>query len=173
MKNKSFTLIELLVVISIIVILTGVVFINYRSGEKTLALQRSANKLAQDIRRAQVLATASEKCQSCGPSAPVPSGGYGIYLEQGDNFYILYADGNGNEQYGDSEDRELERIYLEKGVHISISANSSSVNFRPPDPQIKFTGGSSTTLTISLSLDTDPLKTKKITVNKVGLVEIQ
>jgi len=185
MKNKSFTLIEVLVVISIIVILTGIVFAGYRSGQKQLALQRSANKLAQDIRRVQEMAMAAEEL----PSGEVPYGGYGVYLENDDNSYIIYADNNGDRGRG-SGDTDIETIYLEEGVSVSDllvshvgswgSKTIIAINFIPPDPEVSlqfflplpigwFPGDGAR---IVLALESDPSKTKTITVNKVGLIEI-
>jgi len=165
----GFTLIEVLVIIAIIVILSGVVFINYRSSEKTLALQRAANKLAQDIRRVQEMAIAAQVC--CGGT--VPPGGYGIYLGNvNDTSYILYADKNNSGDYSPAGNERIETINLEQGVKISLlNPSSPSINFKPPDPTITLTGGGPVEITLVLESDTS--KTKKITVNKAGLVEIE
>jgi len=98
-ENKGFTLVELAVVIFIILLLTAVTLPNYRSGEKRLALQRSANKLAQDIRRVQGMAMSAEEFHGI-----VPEGGYGIRVRDKHGSppiytYFLYADCNNNEVY--------------------------------------------------------------------------
>ena len=171
----GFTLIELLVTISIIVILTGIVLVSYQSGKKQFALQRAANKLAQDIRRAEEMALAAETC--CTSPATVPAGGYGIYLQDAnDTYYHLYADiypVQGNEQYDFVNDRVIETITLEQGVKIlPLSPSSLSINFKPPNPTIALTGGSNE-VTITIALITDTSKTKKIKVNKAGLISIE
>jgi Tfp pilus assembly protein FimT len=179
MKNKSFALIELLVVISIIVILTGIVFAGYRTGQQQLALQRAANQLAQDIRRAQGLALAAENFHGA-----VPSGGYGIYFSgTGITSYILFADCDNDKTYDTANTcpdcsvapcnsnqfpEQLETIELEKDVSISaLSSSPLQIAFTPPDPTVTITLSAPGQITLSLSG-----QTKTITVNKAGLIEI-
>ncbi|MDO8669067.1 MAG: type II secretion system protein, partial [Candidatus Buchananbacteria bacterium] len=59
--KKGFTLIELLVVVAVITALTAVVLPSFRSGDNQLALQRSASKLAQDLRRVQGMAVSAQE----------------------------------------------------------------------------------------------------------------
>ncbi|HDZ54783.1 MAG TPA: prepilin-type N-terminal cleavage/methylation domain-containing protein [Candidatus Nealsonbacteria bacterium] len=174
--NRGFTLIELLVVISIIVILTGIVLVSYRAGEQQLALQRAANKLAQDIRRVQEMAMSAKESQKIFPPG-VPLGGYGIHLTRGENQYIIYSDG-GNEKWGGAGDFIEENIGLEKGVfikNIEPPAASFSINFKPPDPIIRIVdaaGVDKDNVAIILALEADSNKIKKIRVNKAGRIEI-
>lgn len=168
--QKSFTLIELLVVASIIIILSAIILINWRPGEQQLLLQRAAFKLAQDIRRASEMAMSTKEFQGKVPA------GYGVYLKQNDNYYLLYADTNpaegGNEKY-DSGDDIIETIYFEKGVYIkNISLSSLSINFRPPNPIVKI-DSLTTSATIIITLESDPTKTKTIRVNNVGLIDVE
>ena len=178
--NKGFTIIELLVVISVIIILTAIVLISYRSGQQQFALQRSANKLAQDIRRTQEMAMSARECThptAC-PAGGVPLGGYGIYMEKEASQirnYKIYADGDNNEKYDSGE--EIETIYLEDGVEFQSvqPANKMSVNFKPPDPTIELrdqTGADKTNVTIIIALTADSSKTKTILVNRAGRIEI-
>jgi len=171
--KRGFTLIELIVVTSIIILLSVIVFPNYRGIERQFALQRSAHKLAQDIRRAGEMAMSTKEFQGKVPA------GYGIYLKQGEKDYLLYADTNppgGNEKY-DGEDDKIETINLEKGVYIqNISPSSLSINFKPPIPTIKIKkegGQDSTTAVITLSLESDSTKTKIIKVNSAGLIDVE
>jgi len=178
MKKNGFTIMELLVVISIIAILSGIVLIDYRSSQQALALQRATNKLAQDIRRVQEMAMSAREFQGTVPD------GYGAFLDIGWNTkkYRLYADTNGDNEFFNPPDDIVETIDLENGIIIKEICLSSvctyfsvSINFKPPDPavNIKFdTGPSGPEAIITLALETDLSKTKTISVNAVGRIEI-
>jgi prepilin-type N-terminal cleavage/methylation domain-containing protein len=186
---RGFTLIELLVVCGIIVLLSAMVFLNYRGGEREFALLGATHKLAQDIRRTQEMAMSSKELLS----GQIPPGGYGVvfekYTEAGlTNYNIyIYADLNGNEKYTSGEEIETiykksDGIYLEKEVKIKevrvggSTFDKISINFKPPDPTIKiFESGGGTPyslITITLAQEGDESKTKIITVNPVGLIDI-
>lgn len=176
-KDKGFTLVEILVTMSIMVILSAAVFSNYRAGGDQLALQRSANKLAQDIRRAQDMAMSAKICEVCSPQQIPP--GYGVYLKQNDNYYIIYADNNpaqGNEKYN-VEDKIVETIYLEAKVYIkNVQPVSLSINFKPPDPKVKISGADvsdANLAAITLSLESDSTQIKTVKVNKSGLIYVE
>jgi len=100
LKWNGFTLVELLVIIFIIMLMSGIIFANYRQSGQRLALQRSANKLAQDIRRVQEMATSVKEFQGI-----IPEGGYGIRFRMDERgrppiyTYIIYADCNKNAKY--------------------------------------------------------------------------
>jgi len=183
MRNSGFTLVEILVAISIIILLSGIVLVNYRTGERQFALQRSATKLASDIRRAQEMAMSTEECihlTAC-PGGGVPAGGYGIYIDKSvTDSYKIYADDGTpvNKQYQYKSGEDIETISLEKGVYIKNldppSANFS-INFRPPDPTIDIKdeiGAGKDNVTITIALEAEPSKTKTIKVNKVGRIDI-
>ena len=172
LKWKGFTLVELLVVSSIIILLSAIILPNYRGIERQFALQRSAHKLAQDVRRAGEMAMSTREFQG-----EIPEGGYGIHLKLSwGNYYKLYADKNGDEKF-DGSDGEVETIYLEKGVYIKdISPSSLSINFKSPIPTIKITteaGQDSASAIITLSLESDLTKTKIIKVNSAGLIDVE
>ena len=167
--KKGFTLIETVVVISMILILSGIVLLNQRASQAQFALQRSAHKLAQDIRRAKELATSTQKFNN-----EIPKGGYGIYIElaTSDSSYKIYADLNGDEKW-DASDGIVEACDLEKEIFIkSVSPSPLSINFKPPDPEVKISQDV-TSATIELAIRSDPDNTKTITINKLGLITIE
>lgn len=179
-KKKGFTIIEFLIVISIIGIFSAITFPNYRSTQQQLVLQRSASKLAQDIRKVQEMAISAKECPPsiCGGSEPIIPPGYGIYLHQGDSDYLLYADVNpadGNEKYDSGNDKVVETIEMEKGIEIkSVSPASMSINFKPPDPKVRIsgTGGDFTEAIITLGVK-DTSFEKEVKVNKAGLIYVE
>jgi len=164
MKQKDrlvtgLTLIELLVVITIMTIIAAVVFANYRPANQQLALQRSASKLAQDIRRAQEMAMSSAECPSgTGCEGEVPPR-YGIYIGtpfDNPDSYILFADtrplpdgDNGCYNYiaGVFDPIIEDNITFERGVYLSDvdwsncddnkpdEHQKTHLTFSPPDPE--------------------------------------
>jgi len=166
--NKGFTLVELLTSIFIIILLAGIIFTNYRQGGQQFALQRSANKLTQDIRRAQQMAMGASEHSIC-VGNPSYRRGWGIYLNSGSpNQYILFADCDGDENYL-GNDSNVENINFETGVTINnLSGNPLSITFTPPDPTVAIQPAAPAS--IQLSIDS---QSKTITVNKAGLIEIQ
>jgi len=178
-KNNGFTLIEILVVIVIIMILTLVALPYFMQAGKQFALSRSAHKLAQDIRMVQEMSMSAKEFHGI-----IPQGGYGVRFDENSNTYILFADCSNNKLYDsvgnlcNGYPEKVEEIKLERGVKVKclfpVCWLFGEVVFTPPDPVVTiqpFPGAA--TLLIQISLDTDPSKTKTITVNKAGLIEIQ
>ena len=150
-KNNGFTIIEILLVMFLITIFTGMTLVNYKSGGKSLALQRSANKMSQDIRIAEQKALSSAKCVETGNNT---EDSYGVYFEKKSRIidgkkYIIYADANDSEEYeNEIVDKTVgDDIFLEKNAYISeikidgSSVDYASINFQAPEPTINIIGG--------------------------------
>ena len=189
-KNKNsagFTLAEVLIVIVIILFLFPMVLTNYNAGEKQFSLYRSAHGLAQELRNTQEMAM-------IGKITPVqfgqnfPAGGYGLYFEDYKNSYILFADCDGDNKYdssgsatmcdnastgpGESYPEKIKEFFLEPGVIILsiIPSEPLAILFFPPTPIITINPqpfDNQAIITISLSG-----KTKTITINTVGLIDV-
>jgi len=167
-------MIELVLVMAMMAIMLAVVFVNYKTGAEQLALQRAANKLMGDIRRAETM-------------AGVDSCSYGISFNakpnQNNKAYILFADCGGNEKYEQSETKET--IELEKGIEVcSISGSSGNQDkadllFMPPDPFVFVDGVRKDNILGFISLDivicqsSDTSKTKAVSVNRAGMISSQ
>ena len=181
-KTKSgagFTLVELLVVIAIILLLTALVVSSYRTGGKQLALQSSAQKIKLDLRDAQNSAMSAAEYKG-----QVPAGGYGIYFPQDDDFYILFADCDGESDFDvglnlcNGSPEEIKRIDLERGVEIKClfdcpGSGWGYILFTPPDPKITIGPWDRNELKITLCLKNDSNITKDIIINKVGKIDIK
>ncbi len=172
--NKGFTLIELLVVIGIMVLLSLLVTINWRGSQNNLALQRSAVKVSQDIKRTAELSLRGQPF-SCATGSIT---GYGIYFMSASSSYIIFADCNNNQRYdaGPAGDGIAETLALEAGVVIlAVSQNPLSIVFIPPDPAvwINQSQSPSASFTITLALQNNPSVTKSITINSKAVVSIQ
>jgi len=166
-SQKSFTLVELLVTTGIILLISALIFPNYRAGEEELSLQRSAQKVAQDLRRVEELALSAKAY----PNAPSTfKGGYGINFQINSTSYTLFADLDDQKDFDSGE--EIEISDLEEKVKITgLSATPLNVVFLSPDPEVFISGGSEAQIT--LSFETNPTKTKIIKVNQVGLINVE
>lgn len=195
---QGFTLIELIVSFTIIGLVTTIAFVNFRSSEETLALERSIQKISQDVRRTAELALYTDRSFSC--ASPRTPSGFGIFFDHTpgvNTSYIIY--GNCDQKTdkkpgydGGVQDRIIEEIPLEDAVQIQmvdgtrkssgqpLNKESWSALFVPPDPQVllcvndscsgnnELLGGAS----VTLSLKNDPSQTKRIEVNEAGFVDI-
>ncbi len=186
-NNKAFTLAEVLIVITIVLFLFPMVITNYNAGEKQFSLYRSAHGLAQELRNTQEMAMT-------GKTTPVqfgqnfPAGGYGLYFEDYKNSYILFADCDGDNEYdksglgettkcseatpGEPYPEKLREFYLESGVIISniIPSEPLTILFFPPTPVITINPlpfDNQAIITLNLAG-----KTKTITINTVGLIDV-
>lgn len=173
--NKAFTLVETLVVITIIVILSLMIIPNYNSIKQQLAFQRSASKLVQEIRTVQEMAMSSKEFEG-----NVPEGGYGIHLSRvppHNEYYTLFADTNNNQKYDPGPDK-IKEIYFEEGIKIKdLPEQNINIIFKPPDPEVYLldndTNGLGSEVIIVICLIDDESKTKTISVNKAGLINIE
>jgi len=179
-KGRGFTLIELLVVTAMIAILAALLLTNYRSGQRQLALDRAASKLAQDIRRAQEMAMAVKEEEGCLGHEDYKYG-YGINFDKDDNKYILFADCNGNKKYKEETPDLDVPLFNPDFNKVAIDSFSGlgdrlDITFEPPDPFVYFYGPGELDVAnvfIVLKVKNDPSKTKTITVNKAGLITIE
>jgi Tfp pilus assembly protein FimT len=166
----------MLVIIAIIAILTLIVVPNYGSNGSQLALQRSANKLAQDIRRVEEMAMSAREIS--GSSPPYC---YGIEFTSSSNSYTLFVDANNDGQRGGGEPNIEPSIILENRIIVnrllidgSTEKDTVWITFEPPDPTIYFdylpTGGSAFNINIELIGNN---KTKTVIVNRAGLIYVE
>ena len=134
-SEHGFTIPELLVVVSIIILMTGLTLPNWRSGERTLTLDRVVHKAGQDVRRVQELALRAQAyiCDTGSIS------GYGVFFDQDTpTSYILFAECNGNNTYDDEIDGIVEEVQMESGIKIQsvFPGPQISIVFVPPIPLV-------------------------------------
>ena len=176
--NKGFTFTELMVIIAVIAIFSVISFPHYKSIQKTMALERSAVRLAQDFRKVQEMAMSAYEF-----NGDFPIGGYGLYFDIDDpGHYIIFADLDGEQVYDEDENELVEDIYLEEGVELEncgilVSACEEFIAvYLPPDPEASFrlkpNGGcwiNSSNAYIEISVNGSE---KTINLNAVGLIDI-
>ena len=167
---KGFTLIEIIIVTGIILILFSITFASYGTGQKNFALQRSDNKLARDLRATQEMAMSSKEVAGTVPD------GFGIHFDvSSSDYYILFADFDGNYSRKSDGTEDLEIINLEQGIIISglLPVSVFSIVFFPPDPTVWINGLSSGVIgRITLSAQ-GGLSDQVVLVNNAGLIYVE
>ncbi|MEK7124262.1 MAG: hypothetical protein AAB877_01065 [Patescibacteria group bacterium] len=189
-SKNGFTIIELIIIIGLITILPAIVISNFSAIKLQFALSRASYKFAQDLRVAQNLALSSKPYIDANGQEQLIAG-YGVYFDanlnsaMGNKKYIIYADkndlGNADSQYT-AEDYVVSQIdfsLTEPGIIIKETANpfgnTASVNFSPPNPitTIYSAGQSQTKIDIVFAIESDLEKTKTVSINTSGLVEVK
>ncbi len=173
--EKGFTLLELLVIITMVSMLSVMVFVDYGKSNQSLALDRATQKLAQDLRRTEELALS-------GLTGDTGTNGYGIYFDKtsgNQTKYIIYKNNNANPYYEVGTDTIQETVNIENNIQIydvqdnSVSGNSLSVSFFPPDPTTyignNYTGHEASVI---LCVVGDNTQTRTARVNNTGRITV-
>jgi type II secretory pathway pseudopilin PulG len=184
-KTKGFTLIELLVIISIVFLMSIMIFSNYGKNNEIFALERSSQKLAQDIRRGQEMAVS-------GLVGSATTCGYGLFFDKTTETsaianqykYIIYEEKDADcdaaiRYWQDGTDAIKETIHFETGVKIcdvlydGATIASRSISFEPPNP-LTYIGGVSSghEASIVLCVEKDTNIKRTIKVNNAGMVQL-
>ncbi len=168
------TLPELLVVVAIIVLMTGLMLPNWRSGERTLALNRVVHKAGHDVRRAQDLALRAET-HIC-PNDPAERiSGYGVFFDQNiPTSYILFAECNNNNIYNAGTDGVVETISLESGIEVSSVSPSAQISivFVPPIPLVFLKPGDPSSARVSFQRADGAGNPKTLDISSKGVIDI-
>ena len=158
--SVGFTVVELLVVIAIITIIPIIVMPNFSQIRLQFALSRVPHKFAQDVRKTQGLSLSSVTYKdSFGVEQAIS--GYGVYVDinnLGKKKYIIYADKSPSNNQYDSLDYIIETI-----------------DFIPPNPDTKISSLSpnKSSVEIVFALESDLTKTRTVSVNISGLIEVK
>jgi len=174
LKDAGFTIVEVLVVLAIVAIISGFMVVNFRKGGESGKLQRSAQLIVQNIRKAQNMALSSVEYGGAVPYA------YGVFFDRDViNSYILFADLNPDSyRYnGEPPDKRIETINLERGIVIDSISPSPFLHiaFSPPNP-LTFINvdRSEATITIKKEGATCPsVNCRNITVKNTGWMTIK
>ena len=168
MKQFGFTFIELLVSIAIIMLMSGILLPNYHLITEQLFILQAAYEFAQNLRVAQEMSASAREF----PDGVVPSG-YGIYLKNNDQSYILYADINGDQAYYEGGDDRIIKTIDMGGIRIQDASPSPvSINFEGPEPTTKITNDVNS-IEIDIVLLDNPTKKQTIVVYKSGLIYVE
>jgi prepilin-type N-terminal cleavage/methylation domain-containing protein len=169
-KNSiGFTIIELLVVVAVIGVISTMLVVNWRQGEKQYLLQRTAQEMVQNIRKAQDMALTSSRHE-----CEIPDN-YGVYFTtQSPGSYKIFADKNDNNQY-DGADSDVENIDIESGIEISALSSEPKLHltFSLPDAFVYISpSATSATITIKRTGLSCPDYCKEIKIMDTGRITI-
>ncbi len=167
--EKGFTLVEMLLVVLIIAVMSSISFQIYKQGEVKINLQRTANKIVQDIKRVQEMAIATKEFRGIIPR------GYGVYFNLSHSEYTLFADCDSDGDYDkvgnpcNGFPEKIKKVEIEKEVKISSLSPSSplTVIFLPPDP---ITEVNHTTSTLAEIILQSKNSTTSIKILPTGLI---
>lgn len=198
--NKGFTIIEMLVTISVFIIVTSMILINYPQFSDRLSLERTAQEVALSLREAKTYAIAVREFGIGTDRYP----GYGVHFDLSSGptkEYILFADVEsypleGNKIYDDdgggSSDEKIDQFIIQTNVSIKefcVGINSLTdcssyekleiVYFRP-DPDVTIMGtpsGGGITVSIptgvAIIVETPPGDCKAIIIRVTGQISVK
>ena len=171
-QQAGFTLIELLVVMFIIGLLSTLIVAGYRGGQKRYTLEQATQKLVSDLRKTQNMAISGGEIPGLCDLAN-SCNGYGVYLRQNRDYYIIYGNKDGSKRYGSASDVILETIDLPENIEIQNVAPGSRAHicFEPPDPITYIDNNSSPGLSKAITLELEGTSlTRTITITTAGLI---
>lgn len=172
--RQGFTLIEIMVAIFIIAMVSSIMVVNWRKNEEKYKLQRAAQEMVQNVRKAQNMALAGKEY-----NGEMPNASYGVHFEKNQKTsYFIFADGNGNETYQPSDDAIVDgTITIESGIEIySLSSDPQDLNiaFSIPDGFVDLKpSGASATITLRRVNQACPQNCKNVIITKTGQITIQ
>jgi type II secretory pathway pseudopilin PulG len=172
-KSKSFTLIEALVVIFVVGVISSMMIVNWRKNENQYKLQRAAQEIMQNIRKAQDYALNGKQRLWPPTGQMIVPLSYGIHFSKNNpTFYFIYGDYIGNPGYQSPEDLPETNTWMETGYEIDSfgGGNSLDIYFSVPDG---FAFGVPATITIKRTGKTCPSTyCRKVTVSATGEVSV-
>ncbi|MDP2934629.1 MAG: hypothetical protein Q8N59_02620, partial [bacterium] len=171
---------EALVVIFVIGTISSMMIVNWRKNESQYQLQRAAQEIMQNIRKAQDFALNGRLTPWPPPpgSMSVPRN-YGIHFERSQpTFYFIYSDFQGNYGYQNPEGIEETNTWTEAGIEIdSIGGDRLDIFFSVPDGFVgfyNFPSAEEVTITIKKTGKTCPsVNCRNIIIRKTGEISIE
>jgi len=184
---RGFTIIELLVVLCIILIIPMIVISNVPIIKLQFALSNATYEFAQDLRMAQNMALSPlEYKDSFGILQTID--GYGIAInfdDLGSATYYMYADKKPGNQVYDPLDYIVKTVDLVNRPGIIIkeirtnefngSSRQASINFSHSNTHLSVnkSANSQRMIEVVFAIDSDQTRTKIVSINSAGLIEVK
>jgi len=175
---RGFTLLEILIVIFIVGIITTMLVVNWRKNERRYQLQRTAQEIAQLIRKAQGFALNGRQMFWSPTGEWLVPEYYGVHLDKTNpTLYFIYGQFIGNPGYQNPEEIEETFTYTESDIVIDSfdKGNILDIIFNVPDGFTDFyPNGTSAVITIKRIGKTCPSSDcKTIELSNTGQINIQ
>lgn len=183
-SRSAFTLVELIVTISISVLLTTMLVLYTKTGEKQLTLFVERSKILGVITQAKTLAIQTLS----NPAGEIPCG-YGVYFNPPTYFIFKNNAQIGKDSSGDLDCNKIKKkdalvsIYdpardpivgepftLTKGVIFSPMAVPQIILFIAPDPTVILSPIDAGKQTVTIETDDTQSRQAKITINDFGQI---
>jgi len=176
---KGFTLVEMLIAISIVAVLSGIVFANFNNFRTFSNLDSDVEQLAAALRQTQLWALSGQT-----RNGVRPDGGWGMHLDEcntGNCKYLLFADlypaGAPNYTYDAGNDEVVSEGILDKLVEVKKvepKVNSSlDIVFTSPYADIYLNGSQTNTQGTITLRHTNSQNEGIITIDRIsGKIEI-
>ena len=176
-NQSGFTLAELVISVAVIVIISAMSLVSFRSTNKSGSSSMAAQKLASDIRKIQGWALSLKDFDNS-----ISNQSWGIYFRKDSDNYSFYIDSDNNQVCSSncgsaSSERQGEAIKILNNLKINdilldgVSQSRGQVVFNPPEPLIFICQNNSSQCNyneIKIILEGG----FSVLVNKYGLVDV-
>ncbi len=174
----GFTMVELLISISIFILITAVVILNFSSGKYRDELTSAGSLVQSAVREAQTFTSAGSTAACPGLPVGTPQNGYGVYLDQPFGVapeVIIFADCESTVSYltySASDDALVRRVILPPRVTfttlgVTCLSSPCSTAVAPPPLHIVFSPVSET-VAVNRTKDYNGEALIKLTHDKSG-----
>lgn len=130
--NRGFSLIELIITISITVLISLALFLNYSKFGSDIALKKTAQEIALAVREAQVYGLAVKEFSYSGSAFP----GYGVHFDKTKpDSFILFADNSPANNLYDGEAEKVGESKIQTSNKITDLCLDQKISPPPPTAQ--------------------------------------
>ncbi len=168
----GFTLIELMVVLVIIIILAIYGVGGYRDAAPRLSLERTVESFIRDVDNVKNRSFSSVAYEDSEDN--IVRFNHGIFIEEGESYYTIFIDEDGNNQFTSTNDSDIQNI--DKNVQILEVSDGTdlSIVFNR-DGEVYFNGelaeGSDDDVSIIFSIKGDDTIQSEVKINHRGVTE--
>lgn len=177
-NKKAFSLVELLVTISILVVISSILFLNHTQFNSSILLENLAYEVSLTIRQAQAYGINVRQSGGSFDEA------YGVFFNKNFNEFLIFADtypvDSPNLIYDADQDEIVDRLGVARGNKIETlcagsdcEIDSLNISFVRPDPSAIIKVGSQEYETAEIIILSPKGERKSVFVNKVGQITVK